>query len=85
MSENAQIEYEQEKQQVRNDKQDFLDHLQEEIQEVFHLMGDHFSDQYDMLTIEEYMELCGNRINRAVNKMKQTARRVIEVPMDRIV
>ena len=85
MSENAQIEYEQEKQQVRYEKQDFLDHLQEEIQEVFHLMGHHFSDQYDMLTIEEYMELCGSRINRAVIKITDTAREVIEAPMDRIV
>lgn len=71
--------------QIRNEKQDFLNHLEEEIQEVFHLMGHHFQDKYDMLTIEEYMELCGNRINRAVIKMTETARNVIETPLDRIV
>ena len=71
--------------QIRSEKQDFLTHLEEEIQEVFHLMRHHFLDQYDMLTIEEYMELCGNRINRAVIKMTDTARKVIETPLDRIV
>lgn len=71
--------------QMRSEKQDFLNHLQEEIEEVFHLMGRHFEDQYDMLTIEEYMELCDNRINKAISKMRETARDVIEVPINRLV
>ena len=70
--------------QMRSEKQDFLNHLQEEIEEVFHLMGEHFVDQYDMLTIEEYMELCDSRINRAISKMMQTAKDVIEVPINRL-
>ena len=70
--------------QMRYEKQDFLNHLREELDQVFHLMGEHFEDRYDMLTVEEYMELCDDRINRALKKMKQTARNVVEIPVDRL-
>ena len=70
---------------MRSAKQEYLDHLREEIDGVFYLMGDRFADQYDMLTVDEFMELSRSRINEACKKMRDTARRVItEVPIDRI-
>ena len=72
--------------EIRECKQEFLDHLHEDILGVFHLLGDHLIDKYDMLTIEEYMDLCGDRIKKAVRRTKETAREVIEeVPLDEIV